>query len=618
MALKNYSLALLAICSFFLGGAVFGQGKANPDPNMVSAGPATLALSGQVILSECNDPWDIVLKTTQKLPPAPGTNLEWEERQRWKAEANAARDAATPPAQKTASGPAPVQGANFIGNQRNGSDPADNGIAVGPDGTVVSVMNTRISVYDSTGTLLFSTTLNSFDASLPNVSNFTFDPRVAYDIEQNRWVICYLTSTLPSNTKVIVGFSQTSDPLQGWNIYALNGNPFNDGTFTDYPAMGLSTDELFITGNSFSGASSFESGTLWQIDKMDGYNGDPLDFQVYTNPYFSLLPVQGAETLYGPRFFLVRHNSASATNNNIFLHEVTNSVANGGVVNSPLTFAAPVPYSFPGDASQSGSSIELLINDFRFQQAYLENDQIHFVLNSSFGGLPGIYYGVLSLNLTFLTFSGIDATGITYPGYHLAYPAIAYAGEVDNSGRNKSFITFNFAGPTHFPGHGALYWDGGASDMLVLKGANNFMNPPQRRWGDYTDVVERPGKPGEVWAGGTFSNTGFQQQTWISQITPPLPVATDQAIVTAEEMEIYPNPSTERVTFRFPVTESGPYTLYIRDMNGRTIEAFDGFGLWSGEATLSFNTTALAEGVYTVSVESGDGSAFSKLLTVQR
>lgn len=626
MTLNKRSLLRLAILSLFMAqfGLSFGQDAPAKDPDVIASGHLQAAPLGKVVLSECHDPWDIMLKTTRKQPPVPGTNLDWEEKQRWKAEANAERDRARElnagmPSGKTMAGPPPTQGANFIGNQRNGQDPADNDLAVGRDGTVISTINTRIDVYDSTGQNLFSTSLNAFDSQFNDHSSFVFDPRVSYDPDEDRWVLAYLVGLHVDSTRLIIGFSQTSDPLQGWNVYALNGNPFNDGTFTDFPTIALSSEELFVTGNSFSGPASFEHGIMWQIDKFDGYNGTALDFQAYDVPYGSLHPVEGGSSLFGPRFFFIRVSSTQPVGNSITLHEMTNTLANSGVLNSPITLSLPISYSFPSNAGQPNTNIDLLVNDFRMQSSYQENDQIHFAFNSNIAGVPSIYYGVITLNLALITFSGIDGFGITYPTYDIGYPAVAYAGEVDGNGRNKSYITFLYAGETHFPGHAAAYIDAsGASDMLVLKTSSTFMNPGQQRWGDYSDVSERPGKPGEVWTAGTYANLFQQQQTYISQINPPVASSLNDEKDLSTQLEVFPNPSVDRVTFRFPVETEGNYRVVIRDLTGATVKSFHGMGLWLGEATLQFNTTELAVGVYTVTVENDQRTLFSEKLSVSR
>ncbi len=53
----------------------------------------------------------------------------------------------------------------FEGNATN-SNPADNDIAVGNDGTIISVVNSNIAIYNSAGTLVQTKSLASFASSL--------------------------------------------------------------------------------------------------------------------------------------------------------------------------------------------------------------------------------------------------------------------------------------------------------------------------------------------------------------------------------------------------------------------------------------------------------------------
>lgn len=597
---------------------VMGQEARQPDPTVITTGIMKAPLQGTVNAMEADDEWDAVLKTSRKQPLKPGIDVRKDEYRRLKAEANANRDQAMPTSAKTAAGPGPTQTTNFLGNFYNGSDPADNAIAVSAGGRILSATNTRIHAYDSTGNQLFGTTLNGFSISLLGLSNFKFDPVVTYDPSEDRFIIIFLSGANPNNSNLVLGFSTSNNPAGNYNLYSLSGNPFNNNLWTDFPQIALSTDELFITGNLFDTSPASNGTAIWQINKFDGYNGDSLDFVAWqADQYFSMHPVEGGSELYGPNMYFVRTITAASTTD-VFLHEITNTIDNNGQLMAPNAYTLNTPYSFPTDASQGAGSDVLSTNENRVQTSYFQNGRIEFAFNSGVSGVPGLYHGTGVISPITPAFNFFSGQLISYTGYHLGYPSITYAGSVAGDGTNRSFLTFNYAGPNILPGNAGIFIDeNGTSDMTILRDGDAIINAADDRWGDYTDAAERPGKPGEIWFAGTFGNAAQQQRTWISALELPQAVSVE-APQPERTLEVYPNPSVERVVFRFPVDEAASYDLVIRDLMGREIKRLVQYDLRLGEATLSFNVGHLAAGTYSVTVETTDKVLFSEKFSVQK
>ena len=156
-------------------------------------------------------------------------------------------------------GATPTIGSSFKGNDLSTNTPSDNSIAIGNDGKIVVVNNFSIAVYDSAGNTLITPNtwtgiLNPFS---PALLRGKFDPRVLYDPYHDRYIFCILHAPVdPANSSFILGFSQSNDPTQGWNIYNLSGNPLSNGAWTDYPNMGINEYELFINANLFGTAAT--------------------------------------------------------------------------------------------------------------------------------------------------------------------------------------------------------------------------------------------------------------------------------------------------------------------------------------------------------------------------
>ena len=166
---------------------------------------------------------------------------------------------------------APLLQRNFQGNSYDGSTPNDNDLAISNDGKLVSVINSSIYIYDvDADSELVHFNLGDFADTL-KLPQHKFDPKVIYDPKYDRFVIVFLNGSLDSTSKIILAFSKTNDPSGDWHLYALPGNPVNNDTWSDFPVVGMSEEELFIGINTFKNGSEnnsgFEEATFWQIEK---------------------------------------------------------------------------------------------------------------------------------------------------------------------------------------------------------------------------------------------------------------------------------------------------------------------------------------------------------------
>jgi hypothetical protein len=172
----------------------------------------------------------------------------------------------------------PVKLNDFRANPYNGFIPNDNSIAVSSD-YIVSVSNTRIVMYDINGQELQRNTLEQFAQPADTVGG-AFDPHALYDKDNDRFIVLYANGALNIGghddgfSNVIVPFSESGNPTQGWNTYALNGNVSPDTTWLDYPQLAITNEELFISGNLFNLAGRSVGNIIWQINLNDGYSGE--------------------------------------------------------------------------------------------------------------------------------------------------------------------------------------------------------------------------------------------------------------------------------------------------------------------------------------------------------
>ncbi|HQI71082.1 MAG TPA: hypothetical protein PLT47_10055, partial [Bacteroidales bacterium] len=202
----------------------------------------------------------------------------------------------------------PVVGTNYAANPNNGFSPLDNSMAISNNGWIVSVSNTTIRYDQMDGTNVYYSSIVSFinDTAITHVC----DPVVIYDAGSDRFIFfAQESSGVSTKSKLLIFFSKTNNPQNGWWYYKLTGNPLDDESWFDYPKLAVSTNELYITGNLFYDSGGFNESVLYQINKISGYSGSSMSWQYWHNisgSPFTLLPVSyGQGGSYGPGCYLV-------------------------------------------------------------------------------------------------------------------------------------------------------------------------------------------------------------------------------------------------------------------------------------------------------------------------
>ncbi len=515
----------------------------------------------------------------------------------------------------------PVVNYAFEGNPYSSSVPNDNTMAISNDGIVVSAINTNIVFYDTKNdSLLKILSLSAFSDTLTNISLHQYDPKTIYDYQQDKFVLVFLAGSGTSqSTDIVVAFSTSSNPLDDWNLYSLPGNPLNDTSWTDYPAIALGNEELFITGNLLkkgggSWQTSFKQSVIWQIDKNNGFKGENLNAGLYSGiglygiPVRNIHPVRGGNKFYGPDLYFLSQRNFDIKNDTFFLIHTINSLSNS---NQELTISSKIsdmPYGMPPNAKQTNGKF-LATNDSRVLGAFYQNGFIQFVGNSvdTLTGHASFYHGVFNpdkendkIHLNVLSDTLLE----------FGYPNISYCGS--NSQSMHSIVTYNYSSSKVYPGIGAVFFEGIGHDgsplysrPVVLKKGESPIRIlfGTQRWGDYSGSQPKYNSEGEVWACGTFGKkVGTYQAygTWISSLKSS--VADNPIIPQGEDIlsNVYPNPSfdNDKVILDFQLPETDQIEVQIFDASGKLVSV-----IYRGEATkgrniLSFSTLSLSQGIY--------------------
>ena len=508
----------------------------------------------------------------------------------------------------------PEVGPNFLGNTNNGSSPMDNSIAISNGGWIVSVANTTIEYDDMNGNNFYFNDIVSFigDNQITNVC----DPVVIYDPGADRFIFfaqeCAGNS---SNSYLLVFFSKSNNPIDGWWYYRLTGNPLTNNSWFDYPKLAVSTNELYITGNLFSDSGTFSEAILYQIDKYDGYSGSPLTWQYWfdiSGSPFTLCPVShGQNSTYGPGCYLVATSAVGASTIN--LYDLTDDMSGNP---SLIHYSIPTTsYSPAADSYQLGTSTLLDNGDCRTLGGFYLNGVIHFVFHSDRdNGWNGINYN----RLTVSSQSNVSNTfGLS--DYDYSYPSVV---SFSNSSTDKSvMIGFGRASSSIYPEIRVVNCDNNAnwSSSVLVKSSSSYVSyssTTEERWGDYTGTTRNHNSSNpSIWMSGMYGTSNNVWNTWISEIHAG-PVGIIEQTNNKNNVKIYPNPVIETFNIEFELTERTDLNIQIVDVNGKYVkQLFSGFGQ-GGTNVFSFNKSNLQIGVYFLIITSSNKTIVNEKIII--
>jgi hypothetical protein len=522
---------------------------------------------------------------------------------------------------KTTAAPAPPTVAiSFVADSLS-SIPPDNYSAVSKGNKAVTVMNETITIHNaSTGAYLMRKSLKSFSAAvgLGNMFNdYRFDPKVMYDPEADRF-ICIMLNGVNQYNYIVIGFSKTNDPALGWNFYKFYGDYGADTTWFDYPALNITKDELFFTGNKIKYATSWQTGfrqtLIYQIRKQDGYDSATLNYQIWDSiqyngkPIRCLHPLKGGDGLLGPEQYFLSNRNFDITNDTVFLVKVPDII--GGSTALTITpMISSIPYGVPPDGRQPDTSATLATNDGRVLGGFIQGTEIQFVsvsLNPA-NGAAALYHGVVS---NFNTTPALTGRMFSIDTLDFGYPNISYAGNY--TGSNNSIISFEYSGPKRYPGYGAILFDGTSfSDMLTIKSGDSsikMLGQKQQRWGDYSGSQPDFNAIGTVWVKGIYGRKDKKYGLYMAQLVSPwFTGVNDLQSLKKTVSNTYPVPAVQDVNFDFTLEKAQVLSFIIYDAQGKVVDKILEKYCAEGRNTIRFNIANLAPGTYFLKAKSDTG-----------
>jgi hypothetical protein len=523
----------------------------------------------------------------------------------------------------------------FEGNIFQNGAPNDNTLAISNSGILISAINSNYYIYNThTNELLYN---NYISTLLPPPIGFAnkYDPKLTYDPEMDRFIMVFLIGSTYQTSQIAVCFSSTNNPLDPWHVYKLSGNPLGSNHWTDYPAIAVGTNDLFLTGNLLTNNSSWQTGfqqsLIWQIDKMSGYNGDAsLAMTLWSGindgpvKIRNIHPAKGAMGLVGPNQYFLSNKNFSVESDTVYLLEITDSQLSGNAELTITRLSNPNHYFMSPNGRQSISKT-LATNDSRVLGAIIDEDVIQYVHNSmdTATGNAAIYHGRIDNYHTTPIASGRI---LGHPVMDLGYPNIASTGIAPND--LSCVIGFNFTSPTDINGVAALFMDNDEnySPYTKLKTGDtaiSIVSGAVDRWGDYFGIQRNFVRSCEVWVAGMYGKVGANG-TWISRVDVGEPcevypyLAHVDESVDITEVNLFPNPVWDRAYLDFSIEKSEIIRIKLYDIQGKLIgEVFEDF-IRKGTNRIAFGVGDLPNGMYVLSFSSVNRQLFTKQFIIER
>ncbi len=167
--------------------------------------------------------------------------------------------------------PGPTPSSNFLGlSDDQANIPPDTHGAVGPN-HVMTTLNSEVRIQNRNGGVISTVSLSNFWASVGNAD--PFDPKALYDPYKNRWIFTAAANGGATNSAVLIGVTQTSDPTGTWFLFKIAADA-SHAYWADYPSLGFNKDWVVASLNMFPvSGSGANQVNLYVLNKTNLYAG---------------------------------------------------------------------------------------------------------------------------------------------------------------------------------------------------------------------------------------------------------------------------------------------------------------------------------------------------------
>lgn len=412
----------------------------------------------------------------------------------------------------------PLPDTTFNGlNDSGNSIPPDVNGAPGPNHLMIT-LNTQVRIQHRNGQDISTVSLGSFWQSLPGSG--TFDPKILYDFEEDRWVFVTCAGSTPGDSRIYMGVSASSDPTGIWYLYSYIADPLNIVWF-DYPSMGFNKNWIVVSGNMFG--NDFYS-TVYVFDKHAMYQGvsNPSFKRFATNDGFTLVPAITYDAQEENVYLISSANGNQGGQGFISLFKVSGPVANPqfsmiGNIGTPNPWAGYVGNS--GDfLPQLGSVQKINAVDHRMENVIFRNNKLwathHVFLPANNPVRTAVQWWNISTDGQLLQRGRIDdPTGL----FSYAFPTIAVNQFEDvlighNIFSAQQYASAGYSFRAHYDPVNQIrmpyqYKNGLAPYYKTFGGGRN-------RWGDYSATNLDPVNNVDFWILQEYADLPMSGDRW--------------------------------------------------------------------------------------------------------
>ena len=142
--------------------------------------------------------------------------------------------------------------------------------AVGRE-SIMSPLNTRVYFCTREGSWWHNIKLGKFWKAMVGRDVAAFDPRVIYDHKTSRWIFVSVADP-DTNPSLFIAVSREEDPRKGkWLGLCIKSETLDNGTFFDFPQLGVSGDKIVVTAviQSRTKAENSGSAIVYVFNKND-------------------------------------------------------------------------------------------------------------------------------------------------------------------------------------------------------------------------------------------------------------------------------------------------------------------------------------------------------------
>ena len=573
-----------------------------------------------------------------------------------------------------------VQFDGATGPTETGAFPPDTEGAVGPTQFFV-FLNGRLRTFNKTTGVadgVINVDSDVFFASVmtpPGAGEVTFtsDPNVRFDRLSNRWFLNIIDVTLnpttgaittPNRVFIAVSDAASNGIITGatvWTFYQFQG----DATlFTDYPSFGIDASAMYIGGDMFTIAGSFNSTKGFVIPKAPALTGSPLTVWVFagmvaTPTGAGPFAPRGVDN-YDPNntgltatgYFIGVDNATFST---LMLRRITNPGSLGPAPTisaniSVATLTTRFPVLVPHLGNTGGNAGRLDSLDDRLYKAHLRNNRLWTAHNIGVNntGVAGVannrnasrWYELQDVGTTPTVrqagtlFDNNSPNNSSQRSYWI--PSIMVSGQghaalgcsiAGEDERINAFTTGRLTADTL----GTLRDGPGGAALPGYTASSTAYNPPGdpgggngRRWGDYSFTTLDPKDDMTLWTIQEYCNgTNTYGVRAVKLIAPP-PPPTNTASPAAFQLS---NPSTNVVvTGATPAGEGfydpgpdppAPHTTFNHiSASGAGITVNSITYNSPTQVTLNVSTVGSTSGVKTITITNPDGQSTTVNVTV--